>query len=165
MFKNYFMTAIRNIHRNKANSFINIFGLSVGIAITVLVFLFVHDEYSYDEFHQDADLIYAVWRNTIDDRGVRTGGQTSIRIADDFKALYPEIDHVVRMSYRMGIVRNDQRVHNQRIHFVDDNFFDVFSFPVLKGNANNPLDDIHSVVITKEMANKFFGGRTRWRRR
>ncbi|MCP4725841.1 MAG: FtsX-like permease family protein [bacterium] len=153
MFKNYIKTAFRNIKRNKVTSVINIAGLAVGIAFSLLVYLFVNNEYSFDEFHENTDSIYHVWY----ERGDFKGGHMSIKIYEDYKRLYTEIDEIVRFSTGRAVIKNEELVYKENINFIDPEFAKVFSFPILAGNRENPLHDKNNVVISKEIAEKYFG--------
>ncbi|MCP4726120.1 MAG: FtsX-like permease family protein, partial [bacterium] len=158
MLKNYLKTAMRRIVRNKVTSFINIFGLSIGIAITLLIYLFVNDEYSFDHFHENADNIYRIWTYTDHpDHGTFNSSSTPIILADDLKRLYPEIEHVVRISDETLVIKKGDLVFRERVTNVDPGFFATFSFPVLRGNDTDPLHDLNSIVLTREMAQKYFG--------
>ncbi len=153
MFKNYLKTAFRNINRNRITSSINIVGLSIGIAFTVLVYLFIDNEYSYDEFHDNADRIYHVWY----DWGDFKGGHMSFKILDDFKRLYSEIDAIAGFCRGRAVIKYGNSIFKENINFVHPEFFKVFSFPVLSGNNADPLFDKNNVVLSRETAVKFFG--------
>ncbi len=124
MFKNYLKIALRNLTKNKTTSFINIAGLAIGIAFSLLVYLFVHDEYSFDRFHEDSNRIYRVWTQSFTPEwGTNNIGSMPIRIADDFRRLYPEIDHVVRISHRESKIRISELVYKEKLTFVDPAIF------------------------------------------
>ncbi|MCK4766495.1 MAG: ABC transporter permease [Candidatus Aminicenantes bacterium] len=159
MIKSYLKIALRNITKSKAISFINIFGLSIGIAFFILVFLFVKNEYSHDRFHENHDSIYRVLSESKSAKNHRIGAYTPMRLADDLKRLYPEIEKTVRVSRTTPIIRNDGNSFRETVYYVGKEFFNVFSFPVLKGNMSNPLAEPHSIVISKEMAEKYFKNR------
>ncbi|MFC1564865.1 ABC transporter permease [candidate division KSB1 bacterium] len=154
MFKNYLKTAIRNIKRNRITSVINITGLAIGIAFSLLVYLFVHNEYTFDEFHENSDSIYQVWCEW----DGRNSGHMSIRIYDDFKRLYSEIDEIVRFTWGRGIIRNNDIAFREEVHYIDPVFTRVFSFPLIAGDSVYPLRDKNNVIISKEMADKYFTG-------
>jgi len=159
MFLNYLKIALRNVRRNRINTVVNVFGLSIGIAFSLLIFLYITDEYSYDEFHEDADSTYLVWTYVDNPRyGISRMGATPIPLADDLKRLYPQVEHVVRISDTEALVRRPDYVFNEKLMFVDPGFFSVFSFPIIQGNRTNPLDDRQSVVISREAAEKYFPG-------
>lgn len=156
MIKNYLIIALRNIMKSKAISFINIFGLSIGFAFFILVFLFVSNEYSHDTFHKNHQSIYRVLSEHKSANQHRVSTFSPMRLADDLKRLYPEIENIVRISRTTCIVRNDTSSFREKIYYVGKDFFNVFSFPFLKGDMSNPLKNLHSIVISKEMAQKYF---------
>lgn len=157
MLKNYIVTAIRQIKRERVNSLINIFGLSIGIAFTLLVYLFIDSENSFDEFHENADNIYRVW-TILDnpDKGISYSQSTPIRLADDLVRLYPEIEQTARISDKEVIISKGTDTFRERLTYVDPQFFDIFSFPVLLGSKTNPLYGLNSLAISKEIAAKYF---------
>ncbi|MFC1564866.1 ABC transporter permease [candidate division KSB1 bacterium] len=157
MFKNYLKTTFRNIRRNKVTSFINIAGLSVGISFALLVYLFIEDEFSYDRFHKDSDRIYRVYKHRIHpEYGENKGGSTPIRIADDFRSMYPEIEYLTRISTAELVIKRGELVFQEQITFVDQDFFETFSFPVIQGDPEILSTNLNSVVISEEMAEKYF---------
>ncbi|MFC1563418.1 ABC transporter permease [candidate division KSB1 bacterium] len=158
MFKNYFKTAMRSISRNKITSFINIFGLSIGIAFSLLAFLFVDHEYSYDKFHEDSNLIYRVWTNSYNPSfGAFKMNATPTKLFDDFKNLYPEISSITRIAALQGIIKKDGLIFREGMRYVDPEFFKIFNYPILLGNRNDPVSDLNSIVLSAEMAGKYFG--------
>lgn len=159
MIKNYLKIALRNISKNKVISLINIFGLSIGIAFFILVFFFVKNEYSFDRFHENHKTIYRVLTEYKSANQHSVGAFTPMRLADDLKRLYPEIENNVRVCRTTVIVRDEKNSFREKVSYVGKDFFKVFSFPILKGNMSNPLGNIHSIVISKEMAQKYFKDR------
>ncbi|MFC1493297.1 ABC transporter permease [candidate division KSB1 bacterium] len=159
MFKNYLKTAFRSISRNKITSFINIFGLSIGIAFSLLAFLFVDHEYSYDKFHKDSDRIFRVWSDNYNPRfGPMKMPSASLRLIDDFKNLYPEVGHITRMSHLQGLIGKEDKLYREMISFVDSDFFRIFNYPIIKGSMIDPTGDLSSIVISSDMAEKYFPG-------
>lgn len=160
MLKNYFKTAWRNLFRNKFYSFINIAGLTAGLAIGILILLWVQDELSFDNFHKNADNIYRVelfggtgaskqiWQNTVAPIGPLakqelTDVQDQARIAPNwFFSLYKYQDKVFG---------------EQSVAFADPSMFRIFDFPLVQGNTAAPFAGDNSVVITKKTAQKYFG--------
>jgi putative ABC transport system permease protein len=163
MLRNYFKTALRNMTRNKVSSFINIAGLSIGIACALLIVMFIQNELSYDRFHKDANRIYQV---TIDGnfngqefRGGNVGAPVGAALANNF----PEIETYTRFySPNDVVVRYESNGTAQKffteknVLAVDSNFLQVFDFKLLKGDAATALMQRGSVVITKDIANKYF---------
>ncbi|HVE61217.1 MAG TPA: ABC transporter permease [Chitinophagaceae bacterium] len=158
MLKNYFITALRNLWRTKAFSLINILGLSVGLACCMLIFLYNKDEVSYDRFHERKDDIYhitATIKRT--DESVQKIGSTGMMPGPQFTKAIPEIEQYVRMQSRNFNIKSGTQVFDQEALYVDENFFSVFSFPLIAGNAKTALANMHSVVLSEEVAEKYFG--------
>jgi len=158
MFKNYFKTAFRNLLHNKIYSFINIAGLSLGLACAILITLYVNDEVSYDRFHKNVSQIYRVDKQqTKEDGSVHTGSYTGYFPGPRFAARIPEIQSFVRFEPSYVDIKIGSDIQSQSISLVDANFFSVFDFPLLSGNAATVLKQPNSVVITEEVAKKYFG--------
>src|SRR6266487_968985 len=158
MFKNYFITAIRNLWRNKVFSIINISGLSIGLACCMLIFLYTKDEVSYDRFHTKKDQIYRVTADVFDDKGQEAfkGVKTGMVHGPAFKQNIPEIEDFVRVQGSTFVVKKGKETFNQEVLFVDDNFFSVFSFPLINGNPKKVLSNLNSMVLSDEVAKKYF---------
>jgi putative ABC transport system permease protein len=158
MLQNYLKIALRNILRNKAFSFINITGLSIGLACCMLIFLFTKDELSFDRFHKKKDNLYQLTCKIIEKDGkTNYYGMASMIQGPSFKQEIPEIEACVRVKERDYIVKKGNETFYEYASWVDDNFFSVFSFPLIKGNAKTVLKDLNSAVITEEIAEKYFG--------
>lgn len=160
MLKNYIKIAIRNLFRNKLYSLLNIAGLAIGIACCILILLYVQDELSYDRFHEKADRIYRV--NThfaIKDRIMNFASSAHVQ-GPMFKEEYPEIENYVRFNdygSRRIIRYKDKTFTEEKFIWVDNSIFDVFSFKLIKGNPKDALVKPNTVVITEEIAEKYFG--------
>ncbi|MCG6913969.1 ABC transporter permease [bacterium BMS3Abin03] len=155
MFKNYFKIAVRNIVKYKLYSFINIVGLAVGIAICLLIFLFINDELSYDKFYPNSDRIYKVIRET--GGGNELEGVTPLPLCEALRTDFPEQEVIQVRSANNVISYKEKTFTEKRFDYVDSNFFKVFSFNLVEGNPNTALKNPNSVVITKEIAKKYFG--------
>jgi putative ABC transport system permease protein len=159
MIKNYFKTALRNLLRNKIYSFINIAGLSIGLACAMLIILYVKDEVSYDRFHSNVGNIYRIVTQGMDKNGGKgrkdpnTGYLQGPRFAENI----PEIKHFVRVQSGEKNIKTGNEVKDQELLYADSVFFDVFSFPVISGNRHSCLKDPFSVVISEDAAKKQFG--------
>ncbi len=158
MFKNYFLVALRNLRKQRLHAFINIFGLSVAVAISMLIFLFIRHEYSYDSFHEKSDHIVRLWRNL---HHPAKGDLPSVFIpyvlGETLKESYSEVEYVVRLATLNSTVRKGDAAFSEALHFVSQQFFEVFSFPIMKGDPNTALADRNAIVLTEEMASKYFG--------
>ncbi|HYG01347.1 MAG TPA: ABC transporter permease [Chryseosolibacter sp.] len=161
MIKNYLLIALRNIRKHFTYSMINIFGLGLGLATCMLLMTWVSHELSYDRFHENADRIY---RSSLE---MNSNGQqirTSVSPTALLPALkgFPEITEGVRVynpsSWNPYVVKKDDKLFQEkRFYFADSTFFEVFSFPLTKGNPETALKDPNSVVLTKTAAKKYFG--------
>jgi putative ABC transport system permease protein len=158
MFKNYLKIAFRNLLRNKGFSIINISGLVIGMASAILILLWVQNEVSYDRFHEKNNRLYEVWENNISDGALQSGTPTPQLMGPALKSDYPEIESATRVSWNMSILfgYGDKHLKGSGI-WVDPSFLTMFSFPLLRGNANTALNDPHSLVITEKMSKKLFG--------
>src|SRR6185369_128262 len=161
MFKNYFKIALRNLRKNKSLSFINIFGLASGMACSLLIFLFVTDELSYDRFNAGADRIYRVVKDFVNDDGSRLPDATTPpAVAPAIQKEIPGVEHVTRVFPGWGgnflFTYKDKHIYEQSLCRVDSSFFDVFTFSFVEGNAKNAFKEINSVIITQTTAKKYF---------
>jgi putative ABC transport system permease protein len=158
MFKNYLKVALRNLLRHKVYTFINIAGLSLGIAFCLLILLFVKDEWSYDTFHPKADRIYRLATKEITaDKQEYFGTNTAFVLAPTLKQNLAEVESTVRVGVHMNLIRKGETVFSESMHLVDSNFFEVFNFPLIKGDKATALKSPSSVVVTEETAKRFFG--------
>jgi putative ABC transport system permease protein len=149
--------------RNKTFSFINIFGLAVGVACSLLIFLFVKDELSYDRFNKDADNIYRVARDFVNEEGSKIHeAKTPPALAVAMQRKIPEVVCATRAfanpdaGHDFLFKYGNKKFNEQKIFFIDSNFFNVFTLQFLKGNPHNALKDANSVVITESVAKKYF---------
>ncbi|MBC7923676.1 MAG: ABC transporter permease, partial [Ferruginibacter sp.] len=163
MLRNYFKIAVRNLLRHRTSSFINLFGLAIGIASCGLILLFVRDELSYDRFHRSADDIYRVaWMN--ENPQTRTPHPMAQALVNDF----PDVEAAVSLTpiWGAGLTRQtfsvryqDQVFEEKNILAVDTAFFRVFSFPFLAGNPQTALREPNAILLTREAAARYFGGK------
>jgi putative ABC transport system permease protein len=161
MFRNYLKTAFRNLTHNKVYSFINIAGLSIGLACAMLIILYVKDEVSYDRFHKNANRIYLVAVKGHFDRGpnnfVNYMSVSGYLQGPKFKAAIPEIQGFVRSQGNHVDIKRGTDIISQGVSYVDSNFFSMFTFPLLMGNPKTALLNPHSIVLSEDMAKKQFG--------
>lgn len=156
MFKNFIKTAIRNLAKNKLISFINIFGLSIAIGCSLVVYMLVDYEYNQDIFHENRDNIFLL-ENVIARDGVeQLWGDSPAPIGEMMEIDFPQIKHMVRVDDRNIVLKYEEKVFDEYIRFVDPEFLDMFTFPLSSGNKSALLD--HSkVIISKRIADKYFG--------
>ncbi len=168
MFRNYFKTAIRNFKRNKSYAVINILGLAVGIAAGVLIFLVIQFETSFDNFHKKKDSIYRLATEFHNQDGVDYTAGVSFPVARQLRVDFLQLKEVASI-FRMGegqiIIQNhatnqQKKLHEHNIFYAEPEFFNMFDFEWLAGNANTALTEPNSVVLTQEVAEKYFGN---WR--
>lgn len=156
MFKEYFKIGLRVIMRNKVYSFINLFGLGAGMACTLLIYLWVQDELSYDRFHESIGELYHI---EFDQGNVQTFSSSPSELGPAIKEQIPEIDRVSRYRpYNRMILQHGQKTfHEDLATVVDPDFFHMFSFRFLEGNPASALNDPYSIVMTRALATKYFG--------
>jgi len=163
MFKNYLKLTIRNLWKHKIISFVNIFGLSIGIAASLILFLYTKSELSYDKFHKDYDRIYRVRCDNLTagqyaERMARTNGP----VAQAIKNTFPEVENVVQLESDNldGLLSTDIfKFRIQNSFFASEDFFKIFSYKLIKGDPNTALKESKSIVLTESLAKKFFGNR------
>ena len=156
MLTHYIKIAIRSLLKNRIYSFINLFGLAVGIACCLLIILFVRDEWSYDDFHPDAERIYRVAVEENYGEGQRFfNAVTPFPVGPLLRDTYPEFETFVRVAMIRNLVQREEKAFTERIHLIDPAFFTMFNFPLLQGKATT---DLNSVIVTEAMAEKYFSG-------
>lgn len=165
MIKYYLLLFVRNLQRQKLFSFINILGLSVGMTSALLMYLYVSNELSHDRFHKKADRIYRVNQTFIwGERNKNQFSSTGPAVAFAIESEIPEVEQVVRihnapnalLSYTNS--KNEIKSFDQKnIFAADSNFFQVFTFPLVKGNPLTALRNAQTMVITESIAKKYFG--------
>jgi putative ABC transport system permease protein len=162
MIKNYIKTAFRGLMKNKGFTFINIFGLALGLATCILIVFYVFDELSYDRYNTKADRIYRL------NEDIKFGGSTNsyaispAPVAAALKNNFPEIEQVVRFWNKGGnqVKKGTQNINEMAV-YADPSIFSVFTLPMISGSPSSALTEPHSVVITERMAKKYFGGASR----
>jgi len=157
MFKNYLKIGWRNLVKNKAFSTINILGLTIGITVCLLIFLFILNEFSVDNFHKDGDRIYRVMRgyDKLKAPVPYLSGPYAPALLND----YPnEIKKAVRVMPANNLISFDNKSFNEpRCWLADPGFFTLFSFPFIQGDRATALKDPNSIVLTASTAKKYFG--------
>lgn len=161
MFKNYFLTSLRSISRRKGFSLLNVLGLSIGLAASLLIFQYVKDELSFDDFHSNADRIYRVQFDYVRDGELVFQCATAFpKVGPALKAEYPEVENTCRMYLRYGggIIRyGETAMKEENLFTVDQSFFEIFSYPLIKGDRKTALSQPNTAVIEEETAKKYFG--------
>ncbi|HYK44603.1 MAG TPA: ABC transporter permease, partial [Parafilimonas sp.] len=159
MLKNFFKISYRNLLRNKGFSFINISGLAVGMASAILILLWIQNEVSYDQFHANKDRIYEAWNKATFSNKLQCWNTTPKILARTLEHDLPEVERAVRVNWPSSYLFSvgEKRLTLQG-NIVDSGFLQMFSFPLLKGNPNTALNDMHSIVLTESLAKDLFGG-------
>ena len=158
MLKNYLTIAFRDFKRNWLYSFIKIFGLAVGMACCIVIMLFVRDELSYDRYHENSDRIFRVTSHwEMEGRQfdyATTGGDLGQKLQENF----PEVKNYVRVNiHRWYVVQHGEKKLTTDPIYADPIIFDVFTFPLIRGSKENALAGPNNVVISEDLAERFFG--------
>jgi putative ABC transport system permease protein len=163
MLKNYIKVALRNMKRQKGYSLINILGLAIGLTCCLLILLYVQYERSYDRYHENADHIYRVVEE-LDFSGVkRHMAITPAPFAPAMKNEFPEVKDAVRFmkgNFSEGkvlVAHGRENYYEDKWFFADQSVFEIFTFPLIKGDAKSALKEPFTVVISEEKARKYFG--------
>jgi putative ABC transport system permease protein len=158
MLRNYFRTAWRNIIRAKGYSAINIFGLATGMAVALMIGLWVYNQYSYDKFLPAYKQLYQARRNFYGNGDTLNYGGTSLKLADALRNQIPEIESVAESD---GGALHGLKVANKKLYVkgnqVAGRFLTMFRFTLLQGDATNVLNDPYSIVLTESTAKALFG--------
>ena len=157
MFENYLKVAVRNLFKFKMFSFLNISGLAIGMACCILAFLYIQDEIGYDQFHEKSNRIYRVLREREANSGEsHTQPGTSGALAPSLLKDFSEIQSAVRTWDIDTWINYKEKWFQQKFMMTDSQIFEIFSFPFIKGDPETALMEPYTIVLTQEMANKFF---------
>jgi putative ABC transport system permease protein len=159
MIKSYFLTAFRNILKHKNFSIINIFGLSISMAVCMLIILIVQDQLSYDNFHKKRDRIYRIQsKDNLSKIVLSKFASTTWPLAKELKDNYPFVEDIVAINSNFnGEGLSDEKRFNVSGLFATPSFFNLFDFKLKNNLASKPLDEPYSIVLTEKVAAKFFG--------
>lgn len=161
MFKNYLKIALRLIKRHKGYSFINITGLATGIACCLLILIWIRHELSYDRFHEKGEQIFKI---TIEshrsDGRIEPFSDTQFPLAPALKERYSDIKNSTRIFKANALIRHGSQAFNEDgFCFTDPSLIEMFTFPLVSGNPKTALSKANSIVITEDMAQKYFGNK------
>lgn len=160
MLFHHLLISYRNLSRHKNFTIINIFGLAIGLASCLLIAGFLNNELSYDKFHDDSENIYRINHFFVDNSGTITKMANSApALVPAIKNMFPEIKKATQMRYarRALLEYGEKSFYETSGFYADSSFFEVFSFPLVVGNKSHSLDEPNSIVISKQMAVKYFG--------
>ena len=158
MLRNYLKISWRNIVRHKGFSFINMFGLSVGMACCIVIFLYVSNEFSYDKYHKDTSRIFRVAEHRKVPAGEFRSARISPAVAPALKNKFPQIENIARITpVSNGLVRHNLlSFYEDRIAYVDEDIFRIFSIPFIRGSPDSALSRPFTAVLSEKMARKYF---------
>ncbi len=158
MLTNYIKTAFRNFRRNKGSFFINVVGLAIGMACSILILLWVVDELSVNRFHSNIDRIYSVMEHQYYSDGVNSIPNTPGILAPTLKDEIPEIEHAITTTWNQDhLFTVGEKSFKENGIYGREEFFEIFSFNLLKGAPDQVLDKPQSVAINESLAKKYFG--------
>lgn len=157
MLKNYFTAAWRNIRKNKIFSFINIFGLAMGLSCFILIAIFVANELNYDTYPKESKNIYRVLLSATGNGDVAVYPMIDGGVGNGMKEAFPEIKSSTRITQAKDFIKyNDKQFKEEHIAYADSNFLQMFSIPLTEGNNADALNAPNTIVISKEFARKYF---------
>jgi putative ABC transport system permease protein len=164
MIRNYIVTIFRNLTRNKLGTLINITGLAVSIACCIAIYVFLKHERTFDHFHAKADRIHRIVFEDKTAQGLESGGYTSFPVARALRNDFPQLETVTQVYVRNSVIVQVEDAPGRRKLFeekeatyADEFFFKTFDFPLIAGGHNGLLSSPDEVVLTKKIADKFFG--------
>jgi ABC-type antimicrobial peptide transport system permease subunit len=158
MLKNYLKTSFRNLLRHKSYTFINVFGLTVGLVASISILLWIIDELSFDRFHSNTDRIFTVMvNNTYPDGKIETYPATPSKLKDVIVQEIPEVELAAQYSFETEmLVKHETTAYNEVGIYADPSLFKILSFPIVRGNETRPLIDVKSIAISERLAEKIF---------
>ena len=159
MLRNYLTVAWRDLRKHKSHALINGLGLALGLAACLLLAVYVRHELSYDDFHAKSERIHQV---VVQRSGENAGeidrmAQTPVPLADAMSDQFPQVERLVRLTEKTGVVRRGESSWTEDVLYVDEDFFQMFSFPLVRGEPSSALSSPNSVVLTTEKARQLFG--------
>lgn len=159
MIRNFFTTALRNMTRQKGYTLLNIVGLTIGIASTLFILLYLNHELSYDTYHEHADNVYRISSQITEPDNSFKWAVTQFPLGMALKQEYPEVEQYVRFigQGRSLFEIGEKRLYERKIMYVDSTVFEVFSFDMLAGDKKTALFAPNSIVLNRSVAEKFFG--------
>ncbi|MEO6905066.1 MAG: ABC transporter permease [Ginsengibacter sp.] len=158
MFKNYLKTTLRNLWKNKGYTFLNIFGLAIGIACAALIFLWVEDEVNFNDYFGTKENLYKIKDSQTYDGSTFTFDATPGPLAANIKLEIPGIKNTARTTWgdKKLFSLDDKNIYEKGL-YVDSSFLSMFQLKFIQGNASAAFQQLYSVVISEKMADKFFG--------
>lgn len=159
MIRNYLKVALRNIRKNKVFSTINILGLSLGLACSLLIMLWVQHERSVDGFHKNANQLFRIYERQYHDNQIDAGYYTPGILAETLKKVVPEIEYSSGYAWQNNTTfRVGDKILKEKGTYASEDFFKMFSYPLIEGNPQTALNSLENIAISRKFANDFFGG-------
>ena len=156
MFKNYYKTSIRSLMKNPLSSLINLVGLSAAIGVCIVAYSFNRYTFKIDQFHENRDEVYLVTFMADRDGKVQQNGRTPLPVGAMMSEDFAQIKEVCRIDYGNAVLKYEDRVFHERVHYVDPSYLRMLTFP-LKWGLPASLNDVNSVILSEDMAVKYFG--------
>jgi len=160
MFLNYLKMVLRNIKRHKIYSFINIMGLAIGMACCILVFLYVHHELNFDRYHKDGERIFRIAQNIRKDAAELDTARVATPLIPAVRESFPEVESAVRFqlaTWESLVERGETKYFEDWVMIAENDIFNVFTIPFIRGNPEKALERPRTVVITESVALRYFG--------
>lgn len=157
MFKNYFKIAVRNLLKYKLHSFINISGLALGLASSIIIFLYANSELTFDTVHEKAENICQVYKERITPAGTQVARDTWFPMAKSLKEDFPGIEKAAHYFDSEEWIRIGNKKFYEDVYYANEDIFEVFSIDFIKGGKQNAFSNIHSIYLSKSAAEKYFG--------
>ncbi|HYE53792.1 MAG TPA: ABC transporter permease, partial [Chitinophagaceae bacterium] len=158
MLKNYFKIALRNLARSKVFSFINILGLALGMGCSLLIMLWVQDERGIDAFHANGKYLHTMYERHYNDGKVTGSYSTPGIMYAEMKKVVPEVKYATPYAWNELVTfRAGDKIQKAEGNYTGEDFFKMFSYPLLQGDVNNTLNSPLSIAISRKMATDFFG--------
>ncbi len=158
MLKNYFKIALRNLRKNKIFSFINVFGLAIGLTCFMFIVVFVYNELDYDNYPELAKDIYRINLSVTGNGNVAVYPNVDVAVGKGIKNAFPEVEAFTRLLPISSFIKYDEKqFKEEHIAFADSNFLQMFSIPLIEGSGRDALEKPNCIVISKALENKYFG--------
>lgn len=159
MIRNYLITAFRSLKKNKGITFLNMAGLAIGLAVCLLIVLYVIDETSFDRYNTKGDRIYRVNTDTRINGAVTSSAIAAPKVAEALRTNFPEIENTLRFfrdDEPLRFKKGDEVIMEKKMVYCDSTLFNIFSLTMLEGDAQTALREPNTIVITESMAQKYF---------
>ncbi|WP_420581736.1 ABC transporter permease [Reichenbachiella sp.] len=156
MLKNYFKTSMRSMMRNPLSSFINVFGLSLAIGVSIVVYSFMDYQFSMEQFHENKNEVFMVTYFVDKEGQTLQYGKSPVLLADALKTDYSQVKATCKIEDRAVIVKRENKVFHEEVRYTDPSFLTMFTFPLKWGDPGS-LEGLNNIIISEEMSEKYFG--------